>query len=76
MAPESKSTPTIHLNDGEQVEAIDPNEVATKEEILDSIREGYLFVMSGGKGQPIDDMHREIAEELAQDADISDSVDC
>ena len=76
MAPESKSTPTIHLNDGEQVEAIGPNEVATTAEILDGIREGYLFVMSGGKGQPIDDMHREIAEELAQDADISDSVDC
>ncbi len=52
------------------------DEIPTKEEILNEIRDGYVYVMSGGKGQPVDDVHREIAEELAreehaQHADIS-----
>lgn len=60
------------------IEAVDKEteEIPTKEEILIGIRDGYAFVMSGGKGQPIEDVHREIAEELAreehaQNADIS-----
>ena len=60
------------------IKAVDKatEEIPTKDEILDGIREGYVFVMSGGKGQPIDDVHREIAEELAREenalnADIS-----
>ena len=43
----------------------------TKQETLEDILDGYLFVMSGGRGQPIDEAHREIAEELAsEDLDI------
>ena len=44
------------------------DETPTKADILDDIREGYLFVMRGGKGQPIDEMHRELADELASEA--------
>ena len=50
--------------------------IPTAEEILNGIRDGYALVISGGKGRPIDGVHREIAEELAreehaQNADIS-----
>lgn len=45
---------------------LDAYDIPSKEIILEGISEGYRFVMSGGEGQPIDEMHREIAEELAQ----------
>lgn len=45
----------------------DSDGVPTKSQILEDIQEGYLFVKSSGKGQPVDEMHREIAEELARE---------
>ena len=41
--------------------------IPTKQETLEDIRDGYLFVMSGGRGQPVDEARREIAEELARE---------
>ncbi len=49
-------------------------DVPTKAEILEDISEGYVFVMSGGKGRPIDEMHREIADELARE-EIAENAD-
>jgi len=45
----------------------DSDSVPTKSEILEDIRDGYFYVKSGGKGPPVDEMHREIAEELARE---------
>ncbi|MCY4538291.1 MAG: hypothetical protein OXE52_08695 [Chloroflexi bacterium] len=75
MTPEPKSKTSAELQDGDQIADIDSDEAPTKADILSDISEGYRFVKSGGKGQPIDEMHREIAdelacEELAQNADI------
>ncbi|MCY4020120.1 MAG: hypothetical protein OXG39_11995 [Chloroflexi bacterium] len=75
MPPEPKSKPSAELREINQITDIDSDEVPTKADILEDISEGYRFVKSGGKGQPIDELHREIAdelarEELAQNADI------
>lgn len=67
MPPEPKSKPSAELRDSDQIADIDSDEAPTKADILEDISEGYRFVMSGGKGQPIDEMHREIAEELARE---------
>ena len=76
MVPKHKSKSSANLAGSGQIAGSDRDDVPTKSEILEDIGEGYLYVMSGGKGQPIDEMHREIAEELAreelaQNADIS-----
>ena len=66
MTPVNKSKTTVNLSDGEQnLEDIDA--IPSKKEVLEGIRDGFVYVMSGGKGQPIDDAHREIAEELARE---------
>lgn len=66
MTPVNKSKTTVKLSDGEQnLEDIDA--IPSKRETLEGIRDGFVYVMSGGKGQPIDDAHREIAEELARE---------
>ena len=67
MVPKHKSKPSVNLPVSGQIADRDREGVPTKAEILEDISEGYLFVMSGGKGQPIDEMHREIAEELARE---------
>jgi hypothetical protein len=43
-------------------------DIPSKGQTLEDIREGYRFAKAGGEGQPIDEMHREIAEELAREA--------
>ena len=75
MVPKHRSMPPRKLPDNGPVVSASQDEVPTKAEVLEDISDGYLFVRSGGKGQPIDEMHREIAEELAReelahDADI------
>ena len=75
MTPANRSKSGLSQPGSGQTVDAEIDEVPTKEAILAGIRDGYDFVMSGGKGQPIDDMHREIAEELAreeqaQNADI------
>lgn len=76
MIPTYRRKSGTELLDSLPMADAEMDEAPTKAEILNGIRDGYLFVMSGGKGQPIDDMHREIEEELAreehaQDANIS-----
>ncbi|MCY3976745.1 MAG: hypothetical protein OXG23_01480 [Chloroflexi bacterium] len=75
MIPAKRGKLGVDQTDGGQIADTEIDEAPTKEEILEGIRDGFVYVMSGGKGQPIDDAHREIAEELAreeqaQDADI------
>ncbi|MDE2637773.1 MAG: hypothetical protein OXI30_15530 [Chloroflexota bacterium] len=75
MIPAKRGKLGADQTDGGQIADTEIDEAPTKEEILEGIRDGFVYVMSGGKGQPIDDAHREIAEELAreeqaQDADI------
>ena len=75
MTPQPKSKTSAELRECDQIPDVDSDKVPTKAEILEDISEGYRFVKSGGKGQPIDELHREIAdelarEELAQNADI------
>ena len=67
MIPANKSKPGVNLSDSRRTVDAKIDDIPTKEEILSGIRDGYAFVMSGGKGQPIDDVHREIAEELARE---------
>ena len=62
MSPGSKTITATEMLDDLQSDA-----VPTKADILEDIRQGYRFVMSGGVGQPIDEMHREIAEELERE---------
>ncbi len=67
MTPKNKSTPSSELRDDTYDADSLAYDIPAKEEILEDISEGYRFVMSGGEGQPIDEMHREIAEELARE---------
>ena len=76
MIPTTRRKREMDLLDSLPPMGADNDEAPTKAEILNGIRDGYAFVMSGGVGQPIDDAHREIAEELAREelaenADIS-----
>ena len=75
MIPKNRSKPSSELTGDSNVAESDAHDIPTKAEILEDISEGYRFVMSGGRGQPIDDIHREIEqelarEELAQNADL------
>lgn len=75
MIPANRGKLHEDQSDGGHIVDTEIDEAPTKDEILEGIRDGFVYVMSGGKGQPIDDAHREIAEELAreeqaQDADI------
>ena len=74
MMPVDKSKANVNLSDSDQTVDTDIDAIPSKEEILDGIRAGYEYVMSGGKGQPIDDVHREIAEELARE-ELAENVD-
>ena len=67
MIPANRGKLGLDLSDGGQIMDTEIDEAPTKEEILEGIRDGFVYVMSGGKGQPIDDVHREIAEELARE---------
>ncbi len=67
MTPKNRSKPSLALTDDARDADSGAHDIPTKEEILADISEGYRFVMSGGEGQPIDEMHREIAEELARE---------
>lgn len=60
MAHENEAKSSAERRDGGQVAEKVGEEVPSKADILDEISEGYRFVKSGGKGQPIDEMHREI----------------
>ena len=66
MTPAEKSKESVDMSCREQILDVDVEVFPSKEEILNGIRDGYVDDMSGGKGQPIDDIHREIAEELAR----------
>ncbi len=48
--------------------------IPSKAQILEDIRQGYHFAKAGGEGQPIDEMHREIAQELARE-ELEDNAD-
>ena len=74
MIPEPKPMSSDELLGRGQNADIDSDDVPTKADILEDISEGYRHVISGGKGQPIDDMHREIAEELARE-DLAQNAD-
>ncbi len=63
----------MDLSDGGQIMDAEIDEAPTKDEILEGIRDGFIYVMSGGRGQPIDDAHREIAEELAREVKSQDA---
>lgn len=67
MAPKQKPRPSGDLLDNARTPHIDDDSIPTKAQVLDDIREGYRFVKSGGRGQPIDEVHREIVEELASE---------
>ena len=67
MVPEHRSAPSEKLPVSGEIASGKGDDVPTKAEVLEDIRDGYRFVMSDGKGQPIDEMHREIAEELAHE---------
>ncbi len=67
MVPERSSRKFDTLETTEPSVTRDSDGVPTKSQILEDIQEGYLYVKSGGKGQPVDEMHREIAEELARE---------
>ena len=67
MTPKQKPRPSGDLLDGARTANVDDDSIPTKAQVLDDIREGYRFVRSGGRGQPIDEVHREIAEELASE---------
>ena len=67
MTPADKSKTRVKPPDGEEIADTAIDSIPSKDEILASIRDGYVYVMSGGIGQPIDDVHREIANELARE---------
>ena len=67
MVPKRTSEDLRELAAGGPGTCEDSDGTPTKSQILEDIREGYLFVKSGGKGRSIDKMHREIAEELARE---------
>ena len=67
MIPKQTSKPSAAFTKNSQSAPGDSDGVREKAQILEDIGEGYLFVKAGGLGQPIDDMHREIAEELARE---------
>ena len=73
MIPANRGKLGLVLSDGGQIMDTEIDEAPTKEEILEGIRDGFVYVMSGGKGQPIDDAHREIAEELAREEQSQDA---
>ena len=74
MTPKNRSTPSGELRDDPRDADKSAFDIPTKEEILEDIGEGYRFVMSGGEGQPVDEMHREIAEELARE-EVEENAD-
>lgn len=65
MTPVNKSKSSVNSSDNERTVDTVVDAIPSKKEILEDIREGYVYIMSGGVGQPIEDVHREIAEELA-----------
>jgi len=65
MTPVDKSKARVNPSHGEQIVDTDSEAIPSKEEIMEDIRDGYVYVMSGGVGQPIDDVHCDIVEELA-----------
>lgn len=67
MIPSNRRNSGVDVLESSQTADTAMHEISTKEEILHGIRDGYAFVMSGGKGQPVDDVHREIAEEVARE---------
>ena len=76
MTPAKRAISEVKISDNGQIVDRAIDDAPTRDDILESICDGYAYVMSGGEGQPIDDVHREIAEELAreehaQNADIS-----
>ena len=74
MTPVDKSRVGVNPSDGEQKVVTVVDAIPSKEEILEDIRDGYVYVMSGGVGQPIDDAHSEIAEELARE-ELAENAD-
>ncbi|MDE2775779.1 MAG: hypothetical protein OXI77_07565 [Chloroflexota bacterium] len=74
MTPVDKSKARVNPSDGEQIVDSGIESIPSKEDILEDIRDGYVYVMSGGVGQPIDDVHREIAEELARE-ELAENAD-
>ena len=73
MIPAKRGKLGLDLSDGGQIRDAEIDEAPTKDEILEGIRDGFIYLMSGGKGQPIDDAHREIAEELAREEQSQDA---
>ncbi len=74
MTAVEKSKGSVRPSDSEQVLDTDIDVIPSKEEILEELRDGYVYVKSGGVGQPIDDVHREIAEALARE-ELAENVD-
>ncbi len=74
MTPKNRLTPSGELRDDTYDADSHAFDIPTKAEVLEDISEGYRFVKSGGEGQPIDEMHREIAEELARE-EVEENAD-
>ncbi len=67
MIPANRGKLSVDLSDSGQTLGAEIDEAPTKEEILEGICDGYVYVMSGGRGQPIDEAHQEIIVELARE---------
>lgn len=67
MVPKKRSASLSALEVRSKGVRVESDDVPSKAQTLDDIREAYLFAKTGGEGQPIDEMHREIAEELARE---------
>ena len=74
MTSADKSITSVNPSDSEQIVGKDIDAIPSKQEILEDIRDGYIYVKSGGVGQPIDAVHREIAEELARE-ELAENAD-
>lgn len=72
MIPKERDKLEVTVPESGQFACIDEDKAPTKEEIMDGIREGIIYVLSGGEGQPVDEMHRELAEELAREENSHD----
>ena len=66
MVQKHDSRPICSLSVSDQRADRLGDDIPTKAEILEDISQGYRFVIAGGRGQPIDDAHRQIAEELTR----------
>lgn len=67
MIPNERSATSSALELRGKDARVESDDVPSKAQTLDDIREAYLFAKNGGEGQPVDEMHREIAEELARE---------